>query len=342
MTRRDPYLIPAAALLGAAALAVRWLNTAKRYSFRGKSVLITGGARGLGLILARMLAAEGARLAIVGRTSDALRDAALELRAKGARVQAWPCDVRDPREVAAAVQRVVDDHGRIDVLINNAGVIEATPLEHATAHDYDRSLETHFWGPFHTMQAALPHMRRAGTGRILNISSVGGRLAIPHLNPYSVGKAALVALSEGVRAETAKDGIVVTTATPGLMRTGSHARVDVRGHHRREAQWFGAMVASPLTSMNAERAARQILEACRRGRAQVTPGFQARAAVRANALAPELVAAIMSGVVRWLLPGPTNSTAGDVTRRAHEIPVGWIGALFPKAASARNNELPAR
>jgi len=329
---RVPYI------LAAAALSATVLRRRRRYSFAGKSVLITGGARGLGLLLARQLAREGAQLFLVSRTAHQLERAERELRDRGASVQAWVCDVRDPDAMSAAVERVVQEAGRIDVLVNNAGIIQATPWEHATVDDYQQSLAVHFWAPLFAMRAAVPHMIRQGGGRILNISSIGGRVAIPHLNPYGAGKAALLALSDGVRDELVKDGIVITTATPGLMRTGSHVNVDVRGRHEPEAGLFGVMTATPVTAMQGERAARQILEACRRGRSQITTGWQAKALARANVLAPELTARLLAATT-WVLPGPTSSPEGDMKRRSRDIDVGWLGVLWPQAAARRNNEL---
>jgi short-subunit dehydrogenase len=204
--------------------------------------------------------------------------------------------------------------------------------------DYQESLQVHFWAPLVAIRAAVPHMKRQGSGRILNISSIGGRVAIPHLNPYGAGKAALLALSDGVRAELAKDGITVTTATPGLMRTGSQINVDVRGQHAKEAGLFSLLTATPLTAMQGERAARQILEACRHGRAQVTTGWQARTLTKLNALAPETTAALMASAVSWLLPGPSGSSAGAQKRRSRDIDSEALDALWPSAAH-RNNEV---
>jgi NAD(P)-dependent dehydrogenase (short-subunit alcohol dehydrogenase family) len=331
---RWPYLLAATTMTAALMLSRR-----PRYSFAGKSVLITGGARGLGLLLARQLADEGASLFLVSRTTHQLERAERELSARGAPVQAWVCDVRDPDAVARAVDRVVGESGRLDVLINNAGIIQATPWEHATVDDYQQSLAVHFWAPLFAMRAAVPHMIRQRGGRIVNVSSIGGRVAIPHLNPYGVGKAALLALSDGVRDELAKDGIVITTATPGLMRTGSHVNVDVRGRHEREAGLFGVMTATSLTAMRGERAARQILEACRDGRSQVTTGWQAKTLARVNTLAPEFTARLLAAATTWVLPGPTTSPVGDVKRRSRDIDVGWLGAMWPQAAARRNNEL---
>src|SRR6185503_4123757 len=117
--------------------------------------------------------------------------------------------------------------------------------------------------------AVLPEMRARREGRIVNITSIGGKISVPHLLPYSASKFALVGLSEGLRAELAKDGIVVTTICPGLMRTGSPRNATFKGQHRAEYAWFSIGDSLPVTAMSADRAARQILTACKRGEAEV-------------------------------------------------------------------------
>jgi len=185
-----------------AVLALRALRSQTTYDFRNKSVLITGGSRGLGLVLARALAAEGARLTIVARDRVELEQARADLDARGAEVLAFACDVRDQNDVQRAIERVVARYGSIDVLINNAGVIQAGPVEHMQVSDFEDALNTHLWGPLYTMLAALPHMRSQGGGRVVNISSIGGKVAVPHLVPYTTSKFALVGLSDGMRARS--------------------------------------------------------------------------------------------------------------------------------------------
>ena len=164
-------------------------------------MVITGGSRGLGWLLARQLAGEGARLTIVARTQADLDKAAADLRAHGAEVLAFPCDVRDRQQAAGRSAAGDQRFGRLDVLINNAGIIQVGPLEHMQQADFEDALAIHLWGPFYTMQAAIPAMREQGGGRIVNIASIGGLVAVPHLSPYSASKFALVGLSDGVRAE---------------------------------------------------------------------------------------------------------------------------------------------
>jgi short-subunit dehydrogenase len=153
-------------------------------------------------------------------------------------------------------------------------------------------------------------MQRQGGGRIVNISSIGGALAVPHLLPYSLSKHALTGLSDGLRAELAQYGIRVTTVLPGLMRTGSHVNAMFKGRHRGEFTWFALMDALPITSVSAETAARQIVEAARRGAARLVISPHARLAILADTLLPGVTARLMATMNR-LLPAPV--AGGEAT-----------------------------
>jgi len=201
-------------LLGAAAIAGAFAvraATRRRYSFKGKSVLTTGGSRGVALVLARKLAAEGAHLTLVGRSTQSLEAAEAELNAIGGRVFIVPADVRVEKEAVAAVQQAIAHYGSLDVLINNAGVIQVGPFDVMLREDFEDAMNTHFWGPLALITAALPHMIDRGDGRIVNISSIGGRVAVPHLAPYTASKFALAGLSDALRAELAPHKIAVTS-----------------------------------------------------------------------------------------------------------------------------------
>ena len=329
----------AAAGLGGLMAARALLRRGRAFDFAGKTVLITGGSRGLGLVLARELAKEGARLSLCARDPFELERARADLAARGAEVCVFPCDVTDRAQVAEWVRVTRDRCGGIDVLINNAGVIEVGPVEVQTLADFEEAMQTHFWGPLYTILAVLPEMRRKRAGRIVNISSIGGRIGVPHLVPYSASKFALAGLSEGLRAELMKDGVVVTTVCPGLMRTGSPRNATFKGRHRAEYAWFSISDALPVTSMQAERAARQIIEATKRGDAEVILSTQAVVAIKFHQLFPEL-SADLRALVSQLLPAP----GGIGPRRAKgkdsesELAPSLLTTLSDRAA-VRNNEM---
>jgi NAD(P)-dependent dehydrogenase (short-subunit alcohol dehydrogenase family) len=323
----------ALAVLGAALR--RW----RAFELRDRVVLVTGGSRGLGLVLARQLVAHGAKVAICARDPDGLERARDELAARGGHVLAVPCDLTDRAQLAALVATVERELGPIDVLVNNAGVIQSGPLALMTEADFQTAMAVHFWAPYHLSRAVAEGMRRRGSGRIANITSVGGKLAAPHLLPYTASKFALVGLSEGMRAELAKDGVLVTTVVPGLMRTGSPLRALFKGKHRAEFAWFSILDSSRLTSMSAERAARRIIAAIRHGTPELVLSVQARLAIALAALAPNLVQRLL-GLVNRLLPGPGG--IGEATATGLDSASRLAPSLLTRTterAARRNNEL---
>ncbi len=311
-----------------------------RICFEGKVVVITGGSRGLGLVLARQLCAEGARVVLLARDQAELQRAHDELVAAGGDVSILPCDLLERGQIEEAVRTILTHFGRVDVLINNAGIIEVGPLEHMERPDFEKAMQLHLWAPFTMMWEVIPHMRRSGGGRIVNVTSIGGKIAVPHLAAYCASKFALVGLSDSLRAELARDGIYVTTVAPGMMRTGSHVNAQFKGRHAAEFGWFATSNAMPLISMDAERAAAKILGACRRGRPEITLTLAARAAVIGNAIFPSVTGHMMK-MVNAILPGPTDSS-GHATQsggasRSHGGTPAWLTGLSDKAIQ-RNNE----
>lgn len=274
----------------------------RQVSFDGKVVLITGGSRGLGLALARNFAAEGARLGLVARDEAELDRAAADLRERGAEVLTLVGDLRQPGCANAVISKTLGTFGRLDVLVNNAGIITVGPLENMTLDDFENNLDTHFRAPLRLMMAAVPHLKRS-RGRIVNISSIGGKIAVPHLAPYTASKFGLAGLSDAFRAELRKDGVKVTSVFPGLMRTGSHIQAVFKGRRSEEFGWFALGSGTPMTSISAARAARQIVRACRAGKPQLIITFQARLAAVVSALLPNLTAKAFSLADR-ILPGP--------------------------------------
>jgi NAD(P)-dependent dehydrogenase (short-subunit alcohol dehydrogenase family) len=310
-----------------------------RYQFRGRHVLITGGSRGLGLVLARQLAAAGARLTLCSRDANELLRADDDLSERGVKPLAVPCDVTDRdrvRELVAVARRV---NGPIDVLVNNAGVIQVGPVEEMREDDFDQSLRTHFWGPLNTCLEVLPEMTARGEGRIVNVASVGGKVAVPHLLPYSAGKFALVGFSTGLRAEVARHGVVVTTVCPGLVRTGSHLNAEFKGRHRDEYAWFAFGNSLPGLSVSAESAARSILDACAVGDAELVIGLPAKAAVAANALCPNLTAEVSAFVNRHILPEPGGIGADTALGRDSRGTLPRFVTTLTDRAAVANNEV---
>lgn len=279
---------------------------------RGKVALVTGGSRGLGFILARDLARSGCRVVICARNWAELENAQRQLRSAGAEVLAIPCDVSDRGQVDRMVVEITQQYGRIDLLFNNAGVIQVGPIEAQTVADFEEAMNTMFWGVLYPTLAVLPQMRARREGNIVNITSIGGKVSVPHLLPYCCAKFAAVGFSEGLHAELADQGIAVTTVAPGLMRTGSFLNAVFKGNQAAEYTVFSLAANIPGVSMNAERASAQIIEAARRGDAEKILSAPADLLARFHGLFPGVTADLL-GVVNRFLPtasGPTGKSLG--------------------------------
>jgi NAD(P)-dependent dehydrogenase (short-subunit alcohol dehydrogenase family) len=313
-----------------------------QYTLRNKVALITGGSRGLGLVLARHICEQGGKVALIARDPEELVRAKADLTSRGGDVFTVECDLLDRDQIQTAVREVIERFDGIDILINNAGIIEVGPLDHMIRDDYERAMTLHFWAAYELVCQVVPEMRVGDGGRIVNISSIGGKLAVPHFAPYSASKFALTGLSDAIRTELARDNIHVTTVSPGLMRTGSHVNAKFKGNHDAEFAWFSASAGAPLISMGANRAARKIIAAFRRGQPSLTLTFAARGAIAANALFPNITGYAMKIVNRFL--PQTADEGGQQSRSGSELPrltPEWMTRLADRATT-RNNERAAR
>jgi NAD(P)-dependent dehydrogenase (short-subunit alcohol dehydrogenase family) len=232
--RRLGSLACLASVVAAGALVRRRRHVNQR-NFAGKVVFITGGSRGLGLALADQFLRAGAHVAIAARDPAELAKAKRHLlllmpQATGRTVLEVVCDVTDPRSVEVAVETVQHDLGPVDVLVNNAGIMAVAPLLNQSKRHFEEAMNTNFYGTMHTTFAILPGMLQRRTGSIVNIASIGGLVAVPHMLPYTASKFALVGFSRGLHAEVKSGGVNVLTVCPWLMRTGSHLHAKVGGN----------------------------------------------------------------------------------------------------------------
>ena len=320
-------------------LAVRRaLRQGRTIDLAGKVVVITGGSRGLGLVLARALVTRGAQVALCARDADELARARQDLeQLGGGSVFSALCDVTERDDVLRFIAAVADEVGPIDVLINNAGTIQVGPIDLLTEDDFEQALAVNLRGPLRAMLAVLPAMRSRKFGRIVNIASIGGKVAVPHLAPYSTSKFALVGLSEAMRAELVKDGVYVTTVCPGLIRTGSPRHASFKGNHQAEYAWFSIGDSLSATSTSAERAAEQIIRGFARGDAEVIISLQARLASLLHGIAPGLVQEILSVVAR-VLPAATESRVAALGKDAESVFAPSFLTRQSDEAARRNNE----
>lgn len=331
-------LLWTAAGLGAVLLAKTIINKTREIDLRDKVVLITGGSRGLGLVLARQFAAEGAKIAICARDLEELELASEDLKQRGADVFYAPCDLQNKAEIGQMVNAVRMEFGQIDILVNNAGIIQVTPVEHAAEADYIEAMNTHFWASYHTTQEVLPEMKERGSGRIVNITSIGGKVAFPHLLPYAASKFALVGYSEGLRGELLKDGIYVTTIVPGLMRTGSPRNAFFKGQNEKEYAWFKLSDSLPFLSVSAEQAAAEIVTATKRGEAERIISMPAKLGVLFHGVFPGLTSDLFS-LVNTFLPAPGGIGEERLKGKQSETAASGnlLTALTDRAAE-QNNE----
>lgn len=323
--------------LGVLAIARAAYRRMTSLDFQDKVVLITGGSRGLGLEIARVVARKGAKVVLCARSEEHLENAEGELRGTGAEVLALAADLSHPDEAPQVVQRVIDRYGRLDVLINNAGVMLVGPENVMEIADYRQVMDANFWSALYMIKAALPHFRAQGGGHIANISSIGGKMAVPHMLPYSVSKFALTGLSEGLAAELKKENIHVTTVVPSLMRTGSPRNILLKGAHEEEYAWFKIADSLPVLSQNAQKAALAIVDGIAAGDTEVILTPIARGASIMNGIAPGALTTIMQWTDRFL-PQSENGEVKKGSESESEATTGMIGSRTDRAA-ARNNEL---
>lgn len=330
--------------LAAGAVLAGGLWIARRsYEWSDRGVLIVGGSRGLGLLLARRLGRKGARLVLSARDEGELERARTQLVRKGVDVQVIPADVASEAQATALVDDAAARLGKLDVLINAASIIHVAPLEALSIEDLRAAMDVNFWGTVYTSLAALRHLRKNHGARIVNISSIGGAVAVPHLLPYSCGKFAVTGFSEGLQAEVAREGIRVVTVLPWLMRTGSAPHALVKGHRRAESALFHLAASLPLLTLDAGRAADRIVRAAGRGERFVTLGFLGKTLRIAHALMPGAAGLVLGGAARLLPKAPEGAAAMPPTK-AKDHPSAWtrspLTALGRRAAGHNNEVLP--
>ena len=306
-----PYSVPLMATTLVAAAA--YVLSPSRHRYRpGQVAVITGGSRGLGFALAQQFGRAGMRLVLAARNGKELEEARRSLVEFGdvqdeADVLLVPCDLTDAGQATELIETTVRTFGRIDLLINNAGIIEVGPFENQPAAAYDRAMQTNFFAALHTIRAAVPYMLDAADETmpgIVNIASVGGKIPVPHLLPYVASKFALTGLSEGLHIELRQKGVRVTTVCPGLMRTGGEEHAHFAGQVKKEERWFRLSAKTPILAASVGHAAKRIYIAVQAGRAEITITPQAWLAARIVGLAPETSQILASFANEYLLPDP--------------------------------------
>lgn len=334
--------VPLTALIAGGIGAVL-LNRAahrKRRDLAGRTAWINGASRGLGLLIAKELAHRGSTVAITARNHEELEAARRELELVAPKVAVETCDVSDRAQVERTAGALVERLGDIDILVNCASIIQVGPLKCMTAADFERAMGTNFFGYLYPALALLPRMRHRRSGTIVNINSIGGVIAVPHLLPYTCAKFAVRGLSDGMRAELSNNGINVIEIVPGLMRTGSPTQAEFKGDAESEWKWFSLSDSMPGLSLNPERAARRIVAAIENGESRVVIGMPAKLAKLANQLSPALIRASLSAANRMLpKTAVEDATATSGTELIRRKPDSWIRKLLYVPARKYNQPL---
>ncbi|MDF5717359.1 MAG: SDR family NAD(P)-dependent oxidoreductase [Rhizonema sp. NSF051] len=201
------------------------------------TVLITGGSHGIGKATALLFARKGYDLVLATRHIESLESVAQEVQNLGhIAPQIVPCDLRDPLQVDTLVQKALEHHGHIDVLVNNAGIFAEGPVEQFSLSDWHQVIDLNLWGYIHTINALLPHFLQRKTGTIVNVSSIGGKVPTPYLVPYCTSKFAVTGLTEAMHAELKPKGVHVCGIYPNLIKSNFLERAIFRGKDEQDIQ----------------------------------------------------------------------------------------------------------
>jgi NAD(P)-dependent dehydrogenase (short-subunit alcohol dehydrogenase family) len=330
---RDKLALGTIAAAGTMWGARAWLRSRRWIELRDRVVVITGSDSGFGLIQARQVAAQGAMVVLAARDGERLEAAAEAVRREGARdVLAVPTDVSKPDEAGRLIDLTVGRFGRIDVLINTAGLMLVGAEPTLTLDDLRSLMDVNFWGAVHTSRAALPHMRNAQFGRIANVSSIGGRFAVPHMLPYTVSKYALTGYTKGLRLEALRDNVFVTGIYPSTIRTGGHRHAWFKGNQEAEYSWFSLGDVIPGLAISAEKAARMAIRAIQCGDPEVIIGLPARLTIAIDGLMPNWSAELM-GLLEYAFPAPANLGAPAVQGKdLHGTVADFTNRMIPERA----------
>lgn len=333
VTAKNKVILSAAGV-GAGLVARELFARSREQSFKGQAVLITGGSKGLGIALARRFAREGCRIAICARNREELHSAKRELERMGAEAIAVRCDVSDEAAVNAMIAEVEGRFGGIDILVNNAGQIQVGPLTAMTVQDFDSAMKVMFWGVVFPTLAVLPSFLKRKSGRIVNITSFGGKVSVPHMVPYTCAKFAATGFSEGLRAELKNEHIQVTTIAPGMLRTGSFVNALFKGNQEAEGRWFSLGASMPGLTMTADAAAKKILTAAKRGESErvLTGGAQLLSSM--HGLFPGATADLLGAVAAVLLPSATGKTGAKPGSRLKSLKTPLMRMLLTLGRTA--------
>lgn len=236
------------------------------------TVLITGASQGIGKATALLFARKGYDIVLAARQPERLEAVAQEVQTLGRAALSIPTDVRDAEQVNTLVYKALEHYSSIDVLVNNAGIYISGSAEDFSLDDWHQAIDTNLWGYIHTIQALLPHFVERGSGTIVNLSSIGGKVPVPFLVPYCTSKFAVTGLTQALHSELAPQGIHVCGIYPNLIKSSLMERAIFRGNNaqaRREQ--LDQVVGTPVIE-KPEDVAQAIWDGVKNQRAEVVVG----------------------------------------------------------------------
>jgi NAD(P)-dependent dehydrogenase (short-subunit alcohol dehydrogenase family) len=251
---------------------------------KNKIAVVTGAASGIGQATATEFADKGADVVVSDINEAGLADTVRTIEAKGRRAVAVRTDVSKPEQVEAMIRKALDTFGRIDILMNNAGVGLTGEMRHLSLQDWDWIVGINLWGPIYGVHFALPHMVKQKSGHIVNVASSAGLIASPCMSAYTTTKFGIVGLSEVLRNELARFGIGVTVVCPGFVRTNIFDTVETRGLQgvpgsKDLPSWLG---------ISKETCARDIRKAVEKNKFLIIPGPEMKVVYSFKRFAPFL------------------------------------------------------
>lgn len=253
-------------------------------AFRGNVVVITGASDGIGREMALQLAGQGAWLVLAARDAARLASAAAECRARGGRAVAVPTDVADPAQCRALIDRTVQEYGRVDTLVNNAGISMWARFDEVTdLAPFERMMQVNYFGSLYCTHAALPHLKRT-RGRIVGVSSLTGRAGVPTRSGYAATKHAMAGFFDSLRIELEDDGVTVTMVYPGFVSTGIRERA-----YGADGQPLRASPVREAEVMTPEECARQIIAAMASRRRELIMTLRGKVGAWIKLVAPGVV-----------------------------------------------------
>ncbi|MDX2099137.1 MAG: SDR family oxidoreductase [Leptolyngbyaceae cyanobacterium bins.59] len=274
--------------------------------------LVTGSSQGIGKATALHLAREGYDIVLTARHADRLSEAAQEIEAMGRRAVPIPADMRDMNDVHSLVHQAIGHFGYLDLLVNNAGIYSAGPVDGYSLEDWHDVLDLNLWGYIHAIHAVLPYMLQRGQGMIVNISSISGQVPVPYLVPYTTSKFAVHGMTEALRTELAPKGIHVCGIYPNLIHSDFMERAKFVGPDaagRREQ--LEAVLKAPVVE-KPEDVARAIVDAVKHRKAEVMVG---------SAQLSKAAYKVIPGPMQWMFRQAFKERGKDEQRQ----PEGIVG-----------------